>query len=81
MQTKTLDLPLKKVERETRDRQLALAYVFNGEGYGVITELARETGFSRKTIHRAVNGQLNWARAQVPAQGGDSCSPSTKEGR
>jgi DNA invertase Pin-like site-specific DNA recombinase len=48
-----------------RDRSIALAFVAKGCTRTARREIHQETGIELRTIYRAINRQLAWAKAQT----------------
>jgi hypothetical protein len=66
--------------RILRDRQIAVSFVRKGETQNARAEIAKETGINLRTVYRAIDRQLDWARenalaADTDAGQGDTPNP------
>ena len=57
-------LPDPAVQRVERDRALALAYVQLGQTRSAVKAIAEESGVNYRTVYRAIERELEWAKAQ-----------------
>jgi hypothetical protein len=55
-------LPDVDAERQKRDRMIALKYVRLGEKRGSVKKIHDETTVPRRTIYRAIEREIHWAR-------------------
>lgn len=65
-----------------RDRVIAMAYVRSGESRRFAAQYSREHGVALRTVYRAIDRQIEWAREQMspgsesPCDGAASPSPT-----
>lgn len=70
-------LPDPTVARDERDKGLALEFVRRGEPKGGALALSKATGVNYRTVYRAIERWLLWARAELAIErgpGADSTS-------